>query len=165
MKVTSPNSRSRAAIRAWVTRRSARYPAAKSERASKTALSEWCDRHGWKVVFFHGPTGSPRTGIVDAVIVRIRPGDADSIEVRLVQLKAGVGGLTGAEITRLKGALAKLSTDWLLAAYDGDVLHLVPDIPARGKRGVQHGVGADRRAGGLRRAGERRQAGRSMPCR
>lgn len=136
MKVTSPHSRSRAAIRAWVTRRSARYRAAKSERASKGALSEWCRQHGWKVVFFDGPTGSPRTGIVDAVIVRIRPGDSDSIEVRLVQLKAGVGGLTGAEIARLKNALTKLSADWLLAAFDGDVLHLVPDIPARGKRGA-----------------------------
>jgi hypothetical protein len=96
-------------------------------------LSEWCTEHGWKAVFFDGPSGAPRTGIVDAVIVRVRPGDADSIEVRLVQLKAGVGGLTGAEITRLKSALTKLSADWLLAAFDGEVLHLVPDIPARGK--------------------------------
>jgi hypothetical protein len=73
-------------------------------------------------------------GIVDAVIVRIKPREPDAIEVRLVQLKSGVGGLTGAEITRLKRAVAQLSTNWLLAAFDGQTLHLVP---ARGKRSAQ----------------------------
>lgn len=134
LSISTPGSRSEAAIKAWATRRSPRYRATKSEKASKVALSEWCRENGWKVVFFEGATGSPRTGIVDAVIVRIRPRDADAIEVRLVQVKAGVGGLTGAEITRLKNAVLKLSTDWLLAAFDGQTLHLVPDIPARGKR-------------------------------
>ncbi|MEX0805623.1 MAG: hypothetical protein WD688_20245 [Candidatus Binatia bacterium] len=134
MSVSTPDSRSEAAIKAWATRHSVRYRAAKSEKASKIALSEWCQENGWKVVFFEGATGSPRTGIVDAVIVRIKPREPDAIEVRLVQLKAGVGGLTGSEITRLKNAVAQLSTDWLLAAFDGQTLHLVPDIPARGKR-------------------------------
>lgn len=134
MSISTPDSRSEAAIKAWATRRSARYRAAKSEKASKIALSEWCQENGWKVAFFEGATGSPRTGIVDAVIVRIKPRDPDAIEVRLVQLKAGVGGLTGAEIKRLRNAVAQLSTDWLLAAFDGQTLHLVPDIPARGKR-------------------------------
>lgn len=134
MDVSTPDSRSEAAIKAWATRRSARYRAVKSEKASKIALSEWCQENGWKVLFFEGATGFPRTGIVDAVIVRIKPRDADAVEVRLVQLKSGVGGLTGAEITRLKNAVSRLSTDWLLAAFDGRTLHLVPDIPARGKR-------------------------------
>jgi hypothetical protein len=109
-------------------------PRHEEREASKDALSEWCRENGWKVTFFEGATGSPRTGIVDAVMVRIKPRDADAIEVRLVQLKGGVGGLTGAEIRRLKNAVSKLSTDWLLAAFDGHTLHLVPDIPARGKR-------------------------------
>lgn len=100
--VRSPDARSEAAIKSWVTRRSPRYRAAKSEKSSKTALSEWCQENGWKVVFFEGPSGSPRTGIVDAVIVRIKPRDPDAIEVRLVQLKSGVAGLTGAEVARLK---------------------------------------------------------------
>ncbi|MGH8510384.1 MAG: hypothetical protein ACREU8_03055 [Gammaproteobacteria bacterium] len=134
MSVSTPDARSEAAIKAWATRRSAPYRAARSEKASKIALSEWCQENGWKVVFFEGATGSPRTGIVDAVIVRIKPRDPDAIEVRLVQLKAGVGGLTGTEIARLKNAVSQLSTDWLLAAFDGQTLHLVPDIPARGKR-------------------------------
>jgi hypothetical protein len=136
MSVSTPDSRSEAAIKAWATRGSAPYRAAKSERASKIALSEWCQENRWKVVFFESATGSPRTGIVDALIVRIKPREPDAIEVRLVQLKSGVGGLTGTEITRLKRAVAQLSTDWLLAAFDGQALHLVPEIPARGKRGA-----------------------------
>jgi hypothetical protein len=135
VSVRSPGTRSEAAIKAWVIRASPRYRAAKSEKSSKTALSEWCRENDWKVVFFEGPSGSPRTGIVDAVLVRIKPRDADAIEVRLVQLKAGVAGLTGAEIARLKNAVSKMSTDWLLVAFDDDTLHLVPDIPAHGKRG------------------------------
>ena len=69
-------------------------------------------------------------------MVRIKPGKADSIEVRLVQLKAGVAGLTAAEVTRLKKAVSALSTDWLFAAYDGATLHLVPDVPKRGDRAL-----------------------------
>jgi len=87
-------------------------------------------------VLFESASGAPRTGIVDAVMVRIKPSKPDAIEVRLVQLKAGVAGLTAAEVRRLKKAAASLSTDWLLAAYDGATLHLLPDIPKRGDRAV-----------------------------
>ena len=85
------------------------------------------------MIFFEGPSGAPRNGIVDAVILRIKPSSPDSVEVRLVQLKSGVGGLTGVEIRRLKKAVASLTSDWLLAAFDGEVLHMVPDIPQRGR--------------------------------
>ena len=105
MRVRRPDSRSEAAIKAWATRGSAPCRAAKSERASKTALSEWCQENGWKVVFFESATGSPRTGIVDAVIVRIKPREPDAIEVRLVQLKSGMGGLTGGTAKRWVGAV------------------------------------------------------------
>jgi hypothetical protein len=123
--------RSESAKKAWKTRRSAPYRAGKTERASKVALAQWCRSNGWKVVFFEGDTGAPRTGIVDDVMVRIKPGDADAVEIRLVQLKAGAGGLTGTEITRLKKATEKLSKDWLLAACDGEVLHFLPEVPAK----------------------------------
>ena len=127
-------SRSKGAKKAWATRRSARYRASKSERASKAALAAWCRANGWKVLFFEGETGAPRTGIVDAIIARVRSDDADAVDMKLVQLKAGAGGLTGTEISRLKRATDTLTTDWLLAAFDGDTLHLVPDIPKRGRR-------------------------------
>src|SRR5574337_1053342 len=119
MSMSARNSRSEGAKKAWETRRSARYRASKGERASKAALASWCRANGWKVVFFEGDTGAPRTGIVDAIIARIRPDDADGIDLRLVQLKSGIGGLTGAEIARLKRALVGMSTDWVLAAFDG----------------------------------------------
>jgi hypothetical protein len=85
-------------------------------------------------LFFEGDTGAPRTGIVDAIIARIRPDDADAVDLRLVQLKAGAGGLTATEISRLKRAVTVLTTDWLLAAFDGETLHLVPDISRKGAR-------------------------------
>src|SRR2546426_169726 len=119
----STHNRSRSAKRAWATRRSSRYRASKSEAASKTALSTWCRTNGWKVVFFEGPTGAARTGIVDAVITRIAPRAPDTVDVQLVQLKSGLGGLTGTEIRRLKAAAAQLSTGWILAAFDGQTLH------------------------------------------
>ncbi|MBI5525182.1 MAG: hypothetical protein HY897_02530 [Deltaproteobacteria bacterium] len=122
-------ARSNAARKAWRTRKSPKYKADRTEQASKNALSKWCERHGWKVIFFEGKTGAPRTGIVDAVIVRIRPGDADAIEVCLIQLKAGAGGLTAIEISRMKKAVGKASLSWLLAAFDGDDLHFLPGTP------------------------------------
>jgi len=122
--------KSAGAIKAWQTRRSPRYRAAHTERASKIALADWCKANGWRVAFFEGPTGAPRTGVVDALLARIKPGTADLIEVRLVQLKAGCGGLTAAEIARLKGAVSQLRADWALAAFDGTELHFVPNLPA-----------------------------------
>jgi len=140
--------RSAAAKKAWATRRSARYKAAKSEKASKLALAAWCRANGWKVLFFEGDGGAPRTGIVDAIMARIKLGAADHIEIRLVQLKSGTGGLTGAEIARLKRAMSTLSSDWLLAAFDGELLHLLPEIPKRGSRAsVAHGLSPIARLG------------------
>lgn len=122
-------ARSTAAKKAWTTRQSPKYRADKSERSSKEALSAWCKENGWKVIFFEGRTGAPRTGIVDAVIARIRPRDSDAIDIRLVQLKSGAGGLTAREITRIKQAVERASRGWLLAAFDGQTLHFLPEIP------------------------------------
>jgi len=128
MTPRSPGSQREAAIRAWATRRSPQYRARRTEAKSKRALQVWCRANNWKVVFFEGRTGAPRTGIADAILVRIKPRNPDAIEIRLVQIKAGVSGLTGREITRLKDAARRVSVDWLLAACDGEVLHLLPQI-------------------------------------
>jgi hypothetical protein len=116
--------------------RSPRWKAKKAETKSKAALEDWCKDNNWKVLFFEGPTGAPRTGIVDAIIARIKPGNADAVEIRLVQLKAGSAGLSASEIGRLNDALKLLSSNWLLAAFDGKKLYLVPDIP---KPGIENG--------------------------
>ena len=118
-------TRSAAARRAWATRKSPRYRASRSERGSKEALASWAKANGWKAVFFEGKTGAPRTGVVDAVLIRIARAEPDVLEVRLVQLKAGSGGLTAREIARLKNALQVMRTSWVLAAFDGTELHFV----------------------------------------
>src|ERR1700679_1147590 len=72
-----------------------------SEAASKKALTEYCEKRKWRVAFFEGKTGSPRTGIIDAIMFRIAKSNADVLDLRLVQLKGGKAGISGAEIARL----------------------------------------------------------------
>ena len=77
---------------------------------------------------FRGTTGSPRTGIIDAIAFRISKGNADVLDLRLVQLKGGKAGISGAEIGRLKKAVGDVEVGWLIAAYDGKTLHLLPNL-------------------------------------
>ncbi len=100
-----------------------------TEAASKEALRAYCDEHGWRLTFFEGATGAPRTGIIDAVVFRLGRKDSDLLDVRLVQLKGGKAGVSGAEIARLKKAVEGATIKWLIAAFDGDTLHLLPDDP------------------------------------
>lgn len=87
----------------------------------------YCKQHGWKLAFFEGANGSPRTGIIDAIAYRFGRANADLLDVRLVQLKGGKAGVSGAEIARLKKASAGATVNWLVAAFDGETLHLLPD--------------------------------------
>ena len=98
-----------------------------AETASKEALREYCKEHGWKIAFFEGATGAPRTGIVDAVAFRLSRKNADALDIRLIQLKGGMAGVSGPEIARLKKATDDACVKWLIAAFDGEVIHLVPD--------------------------------------
>lgn len=100
-----------------------------AEAANKAALRDYCDGHGWRVAFFEGKTGAPRTGIVDAIVFRISRQSADVLDLRLVQLKGGKAGVSGAEIARLKRASQAVVVNWLIAAFDGESLHLLPDDP------------------------------------
>lgn len=129
MKIKAEKDRSEAARKAWKTRRtlSAFAKAKASEAASKEALSQYCKANGWRVAFFEGSTGAPRTGIIDAIAFRLNKRNADGLEVRLIQLKGGSAGVSGREIARLKKAVEMAIFSWGLAAYDGEALHLVPD--------------------------------------
>jgi cytochrome c5 len=100
-----------------------------AEAASKEALRAYCEENGWRVAFFEGKTGAPRTGIIDAVAFRIARGKSDVLDLRLIQLKGGNAGVSGPEIARLKRAVTTLEVDWLIAAFDGETLHLVPELP------------------------------------
>jgi len=87
VEVGNRPARSKAAQKAWRTRRamSAFAKARASEAASKEAFRLYCQQHGWKVAFFEGATGSPRTGIIDAIAYRLGSRNADLLDVRLVQ--------------------------------------------------------------------------------
>ncbi|MDQ6651911.1 MAG: hypothetical protein M3Y84_04115 [Acidobacteriota bacterium] len=117
------------ALKAWKTRRrmSAFAKARASEAASKEALRAYCEEEGWRVAFFEGATGAPRTGIIDAIAFRLGKGKPDLLDLRLIQLKGGKAGVSGAEIARLKKAAAGVTVKWMIAAFDGDALHLVPE--------------------------------------
>jgi hypothetical protein len=128
-KAARTKRRRTAAAKAVRTKRitSAFAKARAAEAASKEALRAYCQERRWKVAFFEGATGSPRTGIIDAIAFRLGRKNADAIDVRLVQLKGGKAGVTGSEIARLKKAASGAVVKWLIAAYDGETLHIVPD--------------------------------------
>lgn len=123
--------RHEAAKRAWKTRRikKAWTQARTAESASKAAFEAHFKKQGWRVAFFEGATGSPRTGIIDAVAFRLSPKDPDVLDLRLVQLKGGKAGVSGYEITRLKKAADAVAVNWLIAEFDGQTLHLLPNDP------------------------------------
>jgi hypothetical protein len=103
------NTASLRARKAWRTRRmtSAFVKSRASEAASKEALRLYCEQHGWRLALFEGATGSPHTGIVDAVIFRLARSNADVLELQLVQLKGGNAGVTASEISRFEGRRAE----------------------------------------------------------
>jgi hypothetical protein len=125
-----------------------------AEAASKEALRAYCEEHKWRVAFFEGKTGAPRTGIIDAIIFRISRQNADVLDLRLVQLKGGSAGVSGMEIKRLKKASEEVVVNWLIAAFDGTSLHLVPEPELMGsarsaKAEVKGNGKRDRRAAAL----------------
>jgi hypothetical protein len=98
-----------------------------AEAASKEALRAYCQERGWRLAFFEGKTGAPRTGIIDAIAFRLKRTNSDALDIRLIQLKGGGAGISGLEISRLKRAAAEAEVNWLIAAYDGESMHLLPD--------------------------------------
>jgi hypothetical protein len=120
-----------AGIKAAKTRRirKAWQTAHAAERESKRVLVAYCQERGWRVAFFEGPTGAPRTGIIDAIAYRLGRGDPDKMDMRLIQLKGGKAGITGEEIRRLKDATRKVTVKYLIAEFDEkrDRLQLLPD--------------------------------------
>lgn len=129
-KAARTRKRRAAARKAVVTRKrmSAFTKVRVAEAASKEALRAYCEERKWRVAFFEGATGSPRTGIIDAIIFRISRQNADALELRLVQLKGGKAGVSGAEIGRLKKASEAVVVNWMIAAFDGESLHLLPEL-------------------------------------
>jgi hypothetical protein len=119
-----------AALKAWAKRRSlsAWEKGRTAEATSKAAFNLYFEKRGWRVAFFEGKTGSPRTGIIDAVAFRLGRKNSDVLDLRLVQLKGGKAGVNAAEIWRLKKAAAMATVTWLIAEFDGETetLHILP---------------------------------------
>lgn len=131
------NPRSLAAKAAWKTMRSAVYKAQKVAKRSQLALKDWAAKNGYWCVFLDSAKGNPRTGIVDAVLVKVYHADADQLEFRLVQLKGGGAGLTARERSRLKASCAKAGILPSFAFWDDDAQELevdLPTVPQRTKR-------------------------------
>jgi hypothetical protein len=130
-KAARTRKRRAAARKMWQTRRrmSAWEKAHAAEAASKDALETYCKKNGWTIAFFEGTTRAPRTGIIDAIAFRLGRKNSDLLDIRIVQLKGGNAGVTGREIARLKKAANSATVNWLIAEFDGDVLHLLPDDP------------------------------------
>src|SRR6185295_10449914 len=121
----------KAALKAWRTRRhlSAWEKAHAAEAASKAAFKMHFERQGWRVAFFEGKAGAPRTGIIDAVAFRLDRKSADLLDLRLVQLKGGGAGISGKELGRLKNAVKAVTVKMLIALFDGETLQMLPDEP------------------------------------
>lgn len=86
-------------------------------KASKLALKLWATRNGWHYIFLDAKSGAPTTGIVDVMLVRAGRKDRDRLEIRLVQLKGGSGGLKAQEWQRLRAACQKVVVRPAVALY------------------------------------------------
>jgi hypothetical protein len=132
--VKDAENRSRSALKAWQTRRTATYRAAKAEARSKQALREWAKSAGFHLVLLDAPSGRPRTGIIDALLIRNARENADALEVFAVQLKGGGSGMTPREMSRLNVAADQVRAFPLVVLHDGTQLHFLPAEPVRRTR-------------------------------
>lgn len=98
------------------------WKARHSESLSKAALQEWAGESGFKVAYFDSKKRNPRTGIADAILVRVRPKSPDQVEVYLVELKGGSSGLKAAEMARLQRAAAAVKAQPRIILHDGERL-------------------------------------------
>ena len=119
-----------AALKAWKTMRGPVWKANRSERLSKQALSIWAADAGFKLVFLDAASDTPRTGIADALLLRIRPKAADQIELYVVQLKGGGSGFKPKEMARLDQAAAAVKAIPLIVLHDGERLHFLGGEPS-----------------------------------
>jgi hypothetical protein len=117
--MTQPLSR---AQKAWATRRSATYRARRTARASQVAFEHWANENGWCLIFLDAASRNPCTGIVDAILLRVRPKDTDQIDVRLVQLKSERAGLMGVEFERLCLAVENINVEGMAAVCNSDTV-------------------------------------------
>jgi len=81
-------------------------------------------------MFLDADSGHPRTGIADAVLLRIKPRAADQVELYIVQLKGGGSGFKAREMARLENAAAAVKAVPLIILHDGERLHFLGGKPS-----------------------------------
>jgi hypothetical protein len=84
-------------------------------------------------VFLDADSGHPRTGIVDAILLRVAPRRPDVVQVKLVQLKGGSAGMTPSELVRLEQAVRTIEVSAVCALHAGTELRFLsePDASER----------------------------------
>ena len=125
MREESAHPRRLAALKAWKTMRGPVWKAGRSARLSKSALEAWAKESGFGLVFLDARSGHPRTGIIDAVLVRIKPRASDELELYAVQLKGGKAGFSAAEGSRLRAAARAIKAAPLVALHDGQQIQFL----------------------------------------
>jgi hypothetical protein len=102
------------------------------DAATRLALEETLMRRGWRVLFFDeefGPLFGPeRPRLFDGIAVRLRPGTEDRLELRLVRAESDTLEAPREVIERVKRAANAASLDWLVAAFDGESMRVVPPL-------------------------------------
>jgi hypothetical protein len=123
------------------------------ESATRVALEETLLRKGWRVLWFEdtvGPLeGADRARLLDGVAVRLRPGEDEALEFRLLRVQSGTTEIPEGAVDRMQRVTDSLEASWLLAAFDGEQMRLVPDpdgdrveparAPSRGERQPSRG--------------------------
>lgn len=102
------------------------------DAATRLALEETLMRRGWHVLFFDeefGPLFGPeRPRLFDGIAVRLRPGSGDRLELRLVRAESDTLEAPREVIELVKRAANAASLDWLVAAFDGESMRVVPPL-------------------------------------
>jgi hypothetical protein len=146
------------------------------ESATRVALEETLLRKGWRVLWFEdtvGPLeGADRARLLDGIAVRMRPGEEEALEFRLLRVQSGTLDVPEGAADRMQRITHALEASWLLAAFDGEQMRLLPDLedergeperpPTRGERKPSRGQPPPERGRTLQREpprGERPQAG------
>jgi hypothetical protein len=144
------------------------------ESATRVALEETLLRKGWRVLWFEdtvGPLeGADRARLLDGVAVRMRPGEEEALEFRLLRVQSGTLDVPEGAADRMRRITSALDASWLLAAFDGEQMRLIPDLdaeqeepelpPTRGERKPSRGQPPPERGRTLQREpprGERPQ--------
>ncbi|MFN2431697.1 MAG: hypothetical protein ABR599_02555, partial [Gemmatimonadota bacterium] len=90
-----------------------------------------------RVIFFDdrfGPLFGPhRSKLLDGIAVRLRPGEEEELELRLLRFESGTLELPEGLLERVRRVAGAVVPDCMLAAFDGETLRLLPDPDADGE--------------------------------